>query len=221
MFTVGDTVALSGALVIQLAEEHPPVFEHLRNAQRHGGKITEIDGNTVVIDVGLEQPIRVDIDPSVPEQLQLIQRVPAQPTAPPGTRIATNDQLPPGFQQVIQSILGGQGPAQGAAAQPRVPPYPIPPEYVRMAQWVVVHFTELKKLVYSQHIIESQRNAQYRALRPPGGIAEVYDSDHTPIRAELSGAETKLYEDALESLGEWLSQLRDRDVQDQNTPCSD
>lgn len=229
-FDVGDTVALSGPLIMQLAQEHPPVFEYLRDAGRHGGQITDVNGNSISVDIGMDRPLIIDIDPSEPQQLLQIVRKACEPAA----AMPLPEEAQSAAQDAPASIMG-----EGVPQMPMSMPLPLqqmlqqmngrlvpivvpvePPRYVRVAQWVIQHFADMKKFVITQDINEGQRRQAARSQRLPGDIGEVYDSERVPVRAELSAAETRLYEDSLEAMGDWLHTLRNESKESQNTAQS-
>lgn len=229
MFAVGDVVELSAGLLLSLAEKQPDLFQHLVASKIVGGPVDAVEGYEITIDLGADRPFIVVVDPSDPYRLiTVVSRNDGDTDVVPvesGLAQASAD-----MGGIAQSVLGGNFPA----SQMQVPPPQAHPQHqcqhdpspnaVRLAQNVINHFADMKRFVITQDVAFEQRRRAYRESRPfaDNALDEVYSPNDArlPLRADLTDAETKLYEESLDTVLDWLTILRKRELQPESVPAA-
>ena len=200
---VGDHVQLTGSIMLGLASQAPDVFEALRQNNRVGGEVLEIDGNKVMIDMGdtLRGPLAIEVDGENPAlALQLMKKAGSSDLAEPY-------EADPEPQQQ---------PQRSGAPQGIFPPFPfgsqnpVPldyvPQNVRLSQWVMTQFLQLKQYGIAQDL--TRVDDEQARLPEPGSEAEQWKNEGKNLRAvmiELSATEEQLYNAALGQIKGWIT----------------
>lgn len=234
-FEVGDTVALTGATLLTIAQNHPEVFERLRDGNRTGGKITKItdeyphdDLQNIVIDMGeaLDRPLALEVNIHSPQlSLQLIKK--AQ-----GTDLVEPSQLPPHPSLPVPPEDGSVSYAamtpSGELAPGIVPPPVVEaikemarqdagnfarhfvPQQIHLAQWVMTQFIGLKQYVIVQDLNRDVDDEDQEPI--PGdewkhGGEGDGDGKVKRIQLSLADGEEKLYNAAMTRIQDWIEQV--------------
>lgn len=229
-FEVGDTVALTGATLLDISLAHPAVFEKLRAGKRTGGKITSIsatdrdDRKCIEVDMGpaFAHPIAFEINTNNPQlTLQLIKKVGSadligvqapegsaafqvQTVAPDGTLMPPSQSgfIPPPIVNAIKEMALRDANAVGQN---------FVPQQIHMAQWVMIQFIGLKQYVIVQDL---NRDAEAEDDGPPpvsgdewkdGG--NVDGSRVKRIQLTLAEGEERLYCAAMTRIRNWIEQV--------------
>lgn len=229
-FEVGDTVALTGATLLDISLNHPEVFEKLRDGKRTGGKITGIfdtdraDRKCIEVDMGLAfgRPVAFEINVANPQlTLQLIKKADSknligvqapegsaafqvQGISPDGSLMPPTQSgiIPPPIVDAIKEI---------ALRDANVVGHNYVPPQIHLAQWVMMQFIGLKQYVIVQDL---NRDSDEEEDGPPpvpgdewknGGGAD--SSKIKRIQLTLAEGEEQLYGVAMVRIKNWIEQI--------------
>lgn len=201
----GDTVQLTATVMLSLADQAPEVFKQLQDARRTGGQVIDIQGNKVFVDMGdaLRGPLAIEVDGANPHlALQLIKKAESEEVAEPYEA----DPAPPA--PVSQGAPQGFFPRAYNMSPPQFPQQPRDeaPSRVRLSQWVMVQFLQLKQYGIAQDL--TRVDDEHAPLPEPGSEAERWKNEGKNLRAvmvELSAEEEQLYNSALAQIRGWIT----------------
>lgn len=205
----GDTVQLTATVMLSLADQAPEVFKQLQDARRTGGQVIDIQGNKVFVDMGdaLRGPLAIEVDGANPHlALQLIKKAESEDVAEPYEA----DPAPPA--QAAPDVPQGLFPWAYNAMRPPMFPQPQSqprdeaPSRVRLSQWVMVQFLQLKQYGIAQDL--TRVDDEHAPLPEPGSEAERWKAEGKNLRAvmvELSAEEEQLYNSALAQIRGWIT----------------
>ncbi len=229
-FEVGDTVALTGATLLDISLTHSEVFEKLREVKRTGGKITGIfdtdreDHKCVAVDmgIGVGQPVTFEINAANPQLiLQLIKKADSkelirlqalegsaafqvQGVAPDGTLMPPNQSgfIPPPIVDAIKEMALRDANVVG---QNYVPPQ------IHMAQWAMIQFIGLKQYVIVQDLNRDAEEEEEATPPIPGDEWKRGDGEDSckikRIQLTLAEGEEQLYSAAMLRIKNWIEQI--------------
>lgn len=214
---VGDTVQLTASILFGLHEQNKDAYDRLMAGKRTGGKVVELSDNHIAVDVGQDEPIILEVDNEGRDiALQLVQKGEDNqpPTAPSEMKDADprqpgpQPQPQPGPQMgfpfeglpFMQVVRGGL-PMPGIFQQQPQPVEQAVPQAVRLSQWVIIQFIQLKQYGIVQDL---NRNDDASAPGPdPTGDAWK-KKELRAVQVELTPPEEGLYNTALTAIKDWI-----------------
>lgn len=214
---VHDTVQLTALTVMQLAQSNPPLFDDLVKRGTTTANVLEIGPNHLLLDIGTQEPLRIDVPASHFEEAVQLKQKHTPPEPVPVAAAAGEPQAPVCEHGVphpfAQSIFGM--PLQAVMARIPLGPFGggMPyqqtndevPTRVRISQWVMVQFLSLKQYAITQDL---NRISDEHARKPDPTGDNWNRNDIRPVQVELAAAEEQLYNKALGALGDWIENDR-------------
>lgn len=228
-FEVGDTVALTGATLLDISLAHPEVFEKLREGKRTGGKITRIfdtdraDRKCIEVDMGpaFGRPVVFEINVANPQlTLQLVKKVGSadligvqapegsaafqvQTVAPDGTLMPPSQSgfIPPPIVDAIKEMALRDANAVGQN---------FVPQQIHMAQWVMMQFIGLKQYVIVQDLNRDDPEEDDEPPPMPGDEWKHDADDNSKIKRiqlTLAEGEEQLYGAAMTRIKNWIEKV--------------
>lgn len=205
----GDHVQLTATVMLGLASDAPEVFNALVTAKRTGGEVLEVVGNKVIVDMGdaLRGPLSIEVEGDNPHlALQLVKKAGSDDVAEPY-------EADPAPQQQQQLQAGPQGffpqfpvPFDPRMLRPAQQPDDEVPSRVRLSQWVMTQFLQLKQYGIAQDL--TRIDDEHAPMPEPGSEAERWKAEGRNLRAvmiELSATEEQLYNSALGQIKSWIT----------------
>lgn len=202
---VGDTVQFTASSLLALRQMTPDLYATLIDSGRIGGPVLHIDSEGVTVDVSPEVPVPITISSNrIENAIQLVHKgKPNQQVCVEGGPIQltyeqsqreqhhpdcqnnpTNNQLP-----WPPSLIGYRPQLINTTDEP--------PSQIRLSQWVVLQILHMK-----QHAIVQDLNR----ITDEDSPSDTTDKHiYRPVKIELSPMEEKLYNVALQRIGNWIS----------------
>lgn len=215
---VGDTVQLTASILFGLHEQNKDAYDRLMAGKRTGGKVIELSDNHIAVDVGQDEPIILEVDHEGRDiALQLVQKGedhkpqdtppgeakdadPRQPGPQPGPQAGPPMGFPFDGLPIMQVIRGGM---PGIFQQQQQSVEQAVPQTVRLSQWVIIQFIQLKQYGIVQDL---NRNDDATAPGPdPTGDAWK-KKELRAVQVELTPPEEGLYNTALTAIKDWIGQ---------------
>ena len=139
---VGDTVQLTATVLFGLQSSAPAVYEKLQDANRTGGVVKQIEGHTVLVDMGDEVgALAIEVEGQDPHlALQLVKKGDCEAMVEPFEA----RPAPPMQQAQQEGLVPFMFPA-GPFQHPQQAPQEEVPARVRIAQWVMTQVLQLKQ----------------------------------------------------------------------------
>lgn len=208
----GDMVQLTASMLMGLARTAPEVYTKLMEAERSGGIVTDVNNDSISIDMGpdLGTPLTIQLDAGQSHlAVQLVKKAdqthPDQPAQPLQPSQSIEFKQPTSFGEFLSGVMGTGRRGPSFTAFPlqyvQVGSQPVSAEQQQLAQWIITQFLQLKEYTIAQDL---RRVSDAEAGEATKG-EEWNKANFRPVLVELTAQETTLYNTALKYLCDQLS----------------
>ncbi len=192
---VGDTVQLTATVLFGLQENAPEVFAKLQAAGRTGGEVVSMEGNHILVDMGEIGPLSIEIEGDDHQlALQLVKKAGSDTLAEPYEARPAACASHPFLMPMSPFMMRNQ-----------TQPADEVPARVRIAQWVMTQFLQLKQYGIVQDLNRVDDADAGQPDPTDGDDWKRGDKQLRPVRVELSAPEEQLYNASLRKVQDWIT----------------
>lgn len=198
---VGDSVQLTGNLLLILRRTAPSVFEKLMEKGELIGRILAIRHNVLRLDVSLDKPLTLTIDGNPHLFVQLIRKHSGAMVgvyeADSGVAAPANFSLAPPDNSLMQSMIDDDDAEDDEDDDDLV-------NRIRVSQWLINQFLSMKQYGIVQDLHRGSDTGSRPDPRDDNENWNFHGKEFRPVKYELSVMEEKAYNAALAAIFEYV-----------------